>query len=326
MRKKLRVGILFGGKSVEHEVSLLSAKNVVAALDLSKYTPVLLKIDRFGRFEIPLDAFLKKVDVVFPILHGPMGEDGTVQGMLKLAGIPFVGSDVLGSAIGMDKDVMKRLLREAGLPVGPFCVLQQGERVPSYETFARTLGKALFVKPANAGSSVGISKARNARELNQAIKFAFRFDTKVLVEKAIDGREIECALLGNRELLVATPGEIIPNHEFYSYEAKYLDENGASLQVPARLTDRQAGEVQRLAKEAFRTLEAAGFARVDFFLTSRGKWYVNEINTIPGFTSISMYPRMFAASGISYPMLIDRLIALALERFQDERKLSTSRL
>ena len=326
MRKKLRVGILFGGKSVEHEVSLLSAKNVVAALDRSKYTPVLLKIDRFGRFETSLDAFLKKVDVVFPILHGPMGEDGTVQGMLKLAGIPFVGSDVLGSAIGMDKDVMKRLLREAGLPVGPFRVFRSGERIPSYEEFARTLGKTLFVKPANAGSSVGISKARNARELKQAISFAFRFDTKVLVEKAIDGREIECALLGNRELLVATPGEIIPNHEFYSYEAKYLDENGASLRVPARLTDRQAGEVQRLAKQAFQTLEAAGFARVDFFLTPRGKWYVNEINTIPGFTSISMYPRMFAASGISYPILIDRLIGLALERFQDDRKLSTSRL
>ncbi len=326
MPKKIRVGILFGGKSVEHDVSLLSAKNVVAALDRSKYVPVLLKIDRRGRFVMPLENFLKKVDVVFPILHGTMGEDGTVQGMLKLAGIPFVGSDVLGAAIGMDKDVMKRLLREAGLPVGPFMTLRDGERQPSYATLAKKLGKTFFVKPANAGSSVGVSKVRNAKELKQAIALAFRFDNKVLVEKALAAREIECALLGNEDPIVAMPGEVVPNHEFYSYEAKYLDKNGARLEVPAKLIPKQAKTVQDLAKKVFRTLEASGFARIDFFLTESGKWYVNEINTIPGFTSISMYPRMFAASGIPYPALIDRLIILALERFEKERKISTSRI
>lgn len=326
MPKKIRVGILFGGKSVEHDVSLLSAKNVVAALDRGAYTPVLLKIDRRGHFEIPLETLLKKVDVVFPILHGSMGEDGTVQGMLKLAGIPFVGSDVLGSAIGMDKDVMKRLLREAGLPVGPFRVLRGGEPVPSHHSLARSLGPILFVKPANTGSSVGISKVRNARELKEAIAFAFRFDTKVLIEKALVAREIECALLGNDEPLVAIPGEVIPTHEFYSYEAKYLDANGARLEVPAQLTVKQTKTVQSLAKKVWRVLGTKGLARVDFFLTSEGKWYVNEINTIPGFTSISMYPRMFAASGISYPVLINRLITLALERFEKEQQLSTSRL
>ncbi len=326
MPKKIRVGILYGGKSVEHDISLLSAKNVVAALDRTKYTPVLLKIDRRGRFTAPLDNFFKKVDVVFPILHGPMGEDGTVQGMLKLSGIPFVGSDVLGSAIGMDKDVMKRLLREAGLPVGPFRVVHQGESPPSYDALAQTLGPVLFVKPANAGSSVGVSKVRNARELKQALALSSRFDTKVLIEKALPAREIECALLGNRDLLVGVPGEVIPQHEFYSYEAKYLDAHGARLEVPARLTAKQRDTVQDLAKKVFRVLEAGGFARVDFFLTNKGKWYVNEINTIPGFTSISMYPRMFAALGLPYPALIDRLIMLALERFETERRLSSSRL
>ncbi len=326
MPKKIRVGILFGGKSVEHDISLLSAKNVVAALDRRKYVPVLMKIDRRGRFALPLDAFLKKVDVVFPILHGPMGEDGTVQGMLRLANVPFVGSDVLGSAIGMDKDVMKRLLREAGLPVGPFLVFRVGESVPSYESLAKALGKTLFVKPANAGSSVGISKVKNAEELKQALALAFRFDTKILVERALVGREIECALLDDDELSVATPGEVIPTREFYSYEAKYLDEDGARLEVPARLTVRQREAVQDLAKKAFRVLEASGFARVDFFLTDDGKWYVNEINTIPGFTGISMYPRMFAASGVSYPELIDRLLTLAIKRFEKRKKLSTSRL
>lgn len=325
-KRKVRVGIIFGGKSVEHEVSLRSAKNVVAAIDRQKYTPVLLKIDQRGRWEIEPHAFFKKVDVVFPILHGPLGEDGTVQGLLKLVGIPFVGSDVLGSAIGMDKDVMKRLLREAGLLVGPFRVLRKGEDIPSYVTLSKTLGRVLFVKPANAGSSVGVSKVKNAADWKRAIELAFRFDNKIIIEKALSAREIECAVLGNDDPIVAVPGEVIPNHEFYSYEAKYLDENGARVEIPAKLTRSQIKTVQGLAKQVFRTLEASGLARVDFFLTQEGKWYVNEINTLPGFTSISMYPKMFEASGISYGELIDRLITLALERFEEEKNLTTSRL
>lgn len=363
-KRKIRVGILFGGKSVEHEVSLMSARNVVAALDRKRYEPVLIGIDKAGHWrkgeglmlESKTGAQLQQrkqgqevvfapenkgkftsviptttkegsetLDVVFPILHGPLGEDGTVQGLLKLAGIPFVGADVLGSAIGMDKDVMKRLLREAGLPLVPFLVFRQGEKM-SYAAVAKQLGTTIFVKPANAGSSVGVSKAKSQREFTAAVKLAFRFDNKIIIEQAITGREIECAVLGNHKLIVAAPGEVIPTHEFYSYEAKYLDENGARLEVPAKLTQKQVRVVQTLAKQVFQTLECAGLARVDFFLTSRGKWYVNEINTIPGFTSISMYPRMFAASGISYPELIDRLITLALERFQEEAKRATSRV
>lgn len=325
MARKIRVGILFGGQSVEHEVSLRSAENVVAALDTRKYVPVRLKIDKRGRWEEPAEAFFKKVDVVFPILHGPLGEDGTVQGLLKLAGMPFVGADVLGSAVGMDKDVMKRLLREAGLPVVPFLVFRQGE-TPLYPAVVKQLGKTLFVKPANAGSSVGVSRAKDASNFKQAVALAFRFDTKIIIEQAIRGREIECAVLGNTVLSVASPGEVIPTHEFYSYEAKYLDAHGAKFEIPAKLTMAQVRTVQTLAKHTFQVLECAGMARVDFFLTPRGTWYVNEINTIPGFTNISMYPKMFEASGISYAALIDRLIMLALERYTNKKQLQTSRL
>lgn len=325
MAGKIRVGILYGGKSVEHEVSLRSAENVVAALDRKRFLPILLKIDKRGRWETPAAMFFKRVDIVFPILHGPLGEDGTVQGLLKLAGIPCVGSGVLGSAIGMDKDVMKRLLREAGLPVGPFLVFRQREKV-AYATVAKQLGKTLFIKPANAGSSVGVSKAKDAASFRRALAYAFQYDNKIIVEKALAAREIECAVLGNADPIVALPGEIIPTHEFYSYEAKYLDENGARIEIPAKLTRSQIKAVQGLAKRAFQTLEAAGLARVDFFLTREGNWYVNEINTIPGFTSISMYPKLFEASGISYTELISRLISLALERFDEEKRLETSRV
>lgn len=367
MARKIRVGILFGGKSVEHEVSLRSAENVVAALDRRKYEPVLIGIDKSGRWQRGEELFLASgtdtralsktskqtvtgevtfsperkgelvsldmpgnksvgsVDVVFPILHGPLGEDGTVQGLLKLAGIPFVGASVLGSAIGMDKDVMKRLLRDAGLPVAPFLVLRRGDKA-SYTAVAKKLGKILFVKPANAGSSVGVSKAKDTESFRQAVALAFQFDNKIIIEQALSAREIECAVLGNDQLEVAAPGEVIPSHEFYSYEAKYLDENGARIEIPAKLTRQQVREVQALAKKAFTTLECAGLARVDFFLTREGKWYVNEINTIPGFTNISMYPKMFEASGLSYTELISRLITLALERFEKEKRLETSRL
>lgn len=220
---------------------------------------------------------------------------------------------------------MKRLLREAGLPVAPFLVFRRGDKV-SYTDVCKKLGKVLFVKPANAGSSVGVSKVKNPADWKRALELAFRFDNKIMVEQALVAREIECAVLGNDDPIVALPGEVIPNHEFYSYEAKYLDEHGARIEVPARLTKQQIKTVQRYAQQVFRVLEAQGLARVDFFLTARGKWYVNEINTIPGFTSISMYPKMFEASGVSYAELIDRLITLALERFAQEQRLSTARL
>lgn len=360
--KKIRVGILFGGKSAEHEISLLSAKNVVDALDKNKYAAVLIGIDKTGRWLMHESSeFLlnssdpklvalnkagsesvalapqsrgrltsldsgrlgKSVDVVFPILHGPFGEDGTIQGLLKLANIPFVGAGVLGSAVGMDKDVMKRLLREAGIPIPKFLVFRQYEH-PDFENVRRVLGLPMFVKPANLGSSVGISKVRDAAGFQTAIAEAFRYDTKILVEEAIRGREIECAVLGNDDPVASLPGEIIPTHEFYDYDAKYVDENGARLEAPAKLPAGTVKRVQELAIRTFKVLVCEGMGRVDCFLKPDGTLLVNEINTIPGFTKISMYPRLWGLSGISYTELIDRLIQLALERFAREQTLSTS--
>jgi len=360
--KRLRVGILFGGKSAEHEISLLSAKNVVDALDRDKYEPVLIGIDKSGRWVTsepskfllhaadPKQIALNKaesrgvalvpqsegrltgldtagleqsVDVVFPILHGPMGEDGTIQGLLKLANVPFVGAGVLGSAVGMDKDVMKRLLRDAGLPVPKFLVFVRGKK-PVFDEVVKHLGLPVFVKPANLGSSVGISKAKDEAQFHQAVQDAFRYDGKILVEESIAGREIECAVLGNQDPKASVPGEIIPTHEFYSYEAKYLDENGARLEIPAKLDAASVKRVQEMAVKVFQALSCEGMGRVDFFLTQDGKLYVNEINTIPGFTKISMYPKLWEASGIGYTQLIGRLIDLAIERFQHEQTLSTS--
>lgn len=364
--KKLRVGILFGGKSTEHEVSLQSARNVIAALDQSRFEPVLIGIDKTGRWImgsgtqsllhsqddrlpklnqagaspvvlvpdgqgclIPTDSGDSRqiaVDVVFPVLHGTYGEDGTVQGLLKLAGVPFVGAGVLGSAVGIDKDVMKRLLREAGLPVAQCVILHLGRKVPEYNDVIRKIGSPVFVKPANAGSSVGISKVKSEKEFHQAVTDAFAYDSKVLVEEAIAGREIECAVLGNENPMASLPGEIIPQHEFYSYAAKYIDDNGAVLRVPADLPQDTIENVQALAIRAFQTLCCEGMGRVDFFLKSSGELLINEINTIPGFTKISMYPKMWEASGLSYTELVTRLIDLALERFTNEKKLKTSYL
>lgn len=256
---------------------------------------------------------IARADVVFPILHGPFGEDGTVQGLLKLAGVPFVGAGVLGSAVGMDKDVMKRLLRQAGIPTPKHLAFRSGERI-SFVKAKKELGLPLFVKPANLGSSVGISKARTKKEFDTAVTEAFRFDTKIVVEEFVKGREIECAVSGNDEPIASGVGEIIPHHEFYSYEAKYLDEDGAALEVPAKIPARVRQKAQQLALKTFKTLGCEGLGRVDFFLTKGGKLLVNEINTMPGFTKISMYPRLWAEAGVPYPELIDRLIALALER------------
>lgn len=320
-KKKIRVGVLFGGRSSEHEVSLLSAKNVMTALDRKKYRVVPMKIPKSGRFDMPA---LRRFDVVFPVLHGTNGEDGTVQGLLKLLDVPFVGPGVLGSAVGMDKDASKRLLRDAGIPVADFLVFSRGELVEPKSVWRR-LGRPVFVKPANQGSSVGVSRAKNAAELRQAVHEAFRYDDKILIEEAIAGREIECAVLGNDKPRASVLGEIIPRREFYSYEAKYLDENGAALEIPARLPKRLADQGRALALRAYRTLCLEGMARVDFFLTKNGRFLVNEANTIPGFTAISMYPKLWEAGGLSYPMLIDALIRLAIERHGRERGLKTSR-
>lgn len=363
MKKKVKVGIIFGGKSAEHEVSLQSAKHVIEAIDKEKYEPVLIGVDKKGKWLLSVDSskFLlnssnpkliklnsetsqsitlapqsdgrianldthqsdKSIDVVFPILHGPFGEDGTIQGLLKLANIPFVGASVLGSAIGMDKDVMKRLLRDAGIPIAKFLAVKESE-VPTFEDVVESLGLPIFVKPANLGSSVGVSKVKNENDFEKAVREAFGYDRKILIEESIEGREIECSVLGNDKPIASVPGEIISSHDFYSYEAKYIDENGAALAIPAKLPDKTVKVVQNLAVKAFRILACEGLARVDFFLKDNGDVLVNEINTIPGFTSISMYPKLWEASGISYTELIDRLIQLALERFEREQKLKTS--
>ncbi|MES2952952.1 MAG: D-alanine--D-alanine ligase [Patescibacteria group bacterium] len=360
--KKIRVALLFGGKSAEHEVSLRSARNIADALDKKKYAPILIGIDKKGSWhradsaEFLLNAHDPKlarlapehatavslipeskgvlalagekpseaVDVVFPILHGPMGEDGTVQGLLRLAGVPFVGAGVLGSAVGMDKDVMKRLLRDAGIPIGKFFVFRKGDKV-SFPAISKTLGLPLFIKPANMGSSVGVSKVRTKKEFDAAVLEAFRYDTKILCEQFIKGREIECSVLGNDKPIASVPGEIVVKSDFYSYDAKYIDESGAALEIPAKLPLILRKKVQDLAIKTFKTLECAGLARVDFFLTKTGKVYVNEINTIPGFTSVSMYPKLWEASGIAYSDLIDRLLMLALEKHAQDLSLETSR-
>jgi D-alanine-D-alanine ligase len=263
--------------------------------------------------------------VAFPILHGPFGEDGTVQGLLKLADIPFVGAGVLGSAAGMDKDVMKRLLRDAGIPIGKFITLRGGPaNAPSFADAAGELGAPFFVKPANMGSSVGVSKVYDEDGCRAALDEAFRFDSKVLIEENIPGREIECSVLGNDNPAASLPGEVRPSKEFYSYEAKYIDSNGAVLEIPAKLPPETVRRVQELAVKTFQTLECQGLSRVDFFLRDSGEVIVNEINTMPGFTKISMYPKLWEASGLGYRELIDRLIQLAIERFNAEKGLATS--
>ena len=350
MTKKLRVALIFGGKSVEHEVSIRSAKSIYQAIPKNKYDVSLIGIDKSGYwcffedakilYEKSIESITKthngfldpncgKVlvnsDVIFPILHGSYGEDGTVQGFLKLVGKPFVGAGVLGSAIGMDKEVAKRLLAEAGIKIGKFLVYRDIEKENiDFKKVQKELGLPFFVKPANSGSSVGVSKVKKESDFLPAITKAFKYDTKILIEEFIDGREIECSVLGNDKPIASIPGEIIPKHEFYSYEAKYLDDNGALLKIPAELDKTVIKKIQEIAVKTFQVLECSGMARVDFFLRGKNEILVNEINTIPGFTSISMYPKLWEASGISYPDLIDKLITLALEKFEKEKKLRTS--
>ena len=370
-KNKLRVGVLFGGRSGEHEVSLRSAASIIDAMDKSRYEVVPIGITKEGRWlaageaerllggtyralpradagepadtirseagvlqhGLPMvlapdpsqrDTASQPLDVIFPILHGTFGEDGTVQGLLELAGMAYVGGGVLASAAGMDKDVMKRLFRDHGVPVVPWLLFLRAE-IEAHPRRVATAIEArfrypLFVKPANLGSSVGITKVHGRGELRPALELAAGFDRKVLVERAVDGRELECSVLGNDDPEASVPGEIVPVHEFYDYAAKYLEE-GSELIIPARLTAAQTRRVQELAVGAFRAIDCSGMARVDLFLERKtGRIYVNEINTIPGFTSISMFPKLWEASGLPYPRLIDRLIELALERQREKQE------
>jgi D-alanine-D-alanine ligase len=355
-KKRLRIGVLFGGRSGEHEVSLASAASVIKGLDPDKYEAVPIGISKEGHWLAgasaqkmlpdvlrqgqrvmmnadPTDAALvrldgsgggQRIDVVFPVMHGTYGEDGTIQGLLDLAGLPFVGAGVLGSAIGMDKDVSKRLLESAGIPVVPWITVHRH----NWETRAdevqaaieKTFEYPLFVKPATLGSSVGMTKVHNHDELAPAITLAAEFAMKILVEKAVSAREIEVAVLGNHEPQASIPGEIVPHREFYDYAAKYLEE-GTQLLIPAELKSAQVKKFQAMAIAAFRALELSGMARVDFFMEkAAGKIYLNEVNTIPGFTSISMYPKLWEATGIPFRELIDRLITLALEQHAEKAR------
>ncbi len=356
-KKKLRVAVLFGGRSSEHEISLQSAASVLRNLDPKRFEVVPIAVDKEGKWHLqdlrqmklpgkslpvfenapelslscyPAQPVQASFDVVFPVLHGPLGEDGTVQGFLELAEIPYVGSGVLASAVGMDKEMAKRLARDAGLPVVPFFTIRksQWENQKNFikKEISEKIKYPLFVKPSNMGSSVGVHKVKNENELSKALEDAFLYDHKVLAEQAISAREIEVAVLENpvygEPPLVSIPGEVKPKHEFYSYEAKYLDENGAELCIPAKLSSEQTQDVQKIAQDVFQALDCEGMGRVDLFLDKNsGQFYFNEINTIPGFTSISMYPKLFEASGISYQELLSRLVDLSLASFARKRKL-----
>ena len=318
---KLRVAVLYGGRSGEHEISLRSAESIIAVMDPDRYEVQSIFITPEGRWEprpiAPEPGANPGIDVVFPVLHGTFGEDGTVQGLLELAGLPYVGAGVLGSAVAMDKEVTKRLLRERGLPVAEFVVLARGEY--DLEDICSRLPFPMFVKPANLGSSVGISKVKTREELANALEFAGEFDRKILVERGIAGREFECSVLGNNNPVAAIPCEILPSREFYDYEDKYLLGTSKTV-LPADLTPDQTSEVQRLAVACYQAVHCEGMARVDFLLeTATGKFYINEPNTIPGFTSISMYPKMWEAAGLPYAELIGRLIDLALERHAERK-------
>ena len=384
--KRLRVGVLYGGRSGEHEVSLASAAAVFAHLDRARYEPVPIRIEKDGRWSIaerppatmsagevieqsrleahrppragrevhlvahPSEETILSIDrppatrgddntqalvtglnldVIFPVLHGPFGEDGTIQGLLELANVPYVGAGVLASAVGMDKGMMKVVFAAHGLPVCAYSIVRahdwDARRSSILPDLENALGYPMFVKPANLGSSVGISKARDTASLAEAIDLARTYDRRIIVEAAVpEAREIECAVIGNDEPEASVPGEVIPSREFYDYEAKYIDAASQTI-IPADLPAATVAEVRRMSIEAFRAIDCAGMARVDFLLSRRdGAIFVNEVNTIPGFTTISMYSKMWTASGVEYPQLLDRLIALALERHAARQQLRTS--
>jgi len=350
-----------GGQSSEHEISLISAWNIISAIDSEKYQVVAIGITREGQWllqdvrkpvvnendpkKVQLAAggrpisFLPgagresfkvegaeslSIDCIFPALHGPKGEDGTIQGMLKLTGIPFVGCDVLSSAACMDKDITKRLLSQAGIDNADYLVAEKDGPDLHFPEAKSKLGTPMFIKPANQGSSIGVFKVKNEDEFENGMKQAFKFDTKLVVERGIAGREIECSVLGNSRPVASLPGEVVLSDEFYSFETKYVSEDGAKLKIPAELNPEQLSSMQKIALKAYKALECSGLARVDFFLAEDGGWLINEINTLPGFTSISMYPQMWEVSGISYSELIDQLIELALTRFEVISQLKAS--
>lgn len=358
--KKIRVGVLFGGRSCEHEVSVRSARSVLEAIDRDKYELTMIGISKQGHWLMAGDALGvlqagvveeggllpvaldqggalvarqggemdQRLDVIFPLLHGPFGEDGTVQGLMELAGIPYVGSGVVGSAVGMDKEMTKRAFRAEGLPQVEYAVVRrhQWRQDPAgvQRRVEAQLGYPIFFKPANMGSSVGVCKAHGPEEFRPCLEEAAAYDYKVVAEaEAADCREVECSVLGNEEPQASVVGEVVPGNEFYDYNAKYIDDN-SQLIIPARLSPGAADQVRELALRAFRAVEAAGLARVDFFVSRQDeRVYVNEINTLPGFTPISMYPKLWEASGVGYTALIDRLIQLALERHRDRQDIRT---
>jgi D-alanine-D-alanine ligase len=365
-KSKICVGVIFGGRSAEHEVSLVSAVSIINALDKRKYTVIPIGITQEGKWLSSPDALLllkdgrhvtsipekillpdptrkglvpidgtssyihqQKLDVIFPALHGTFGEDGTIQGLFELANIPYVGAGVLGSSVGMDKIITKQLCERAGIPVTPyiwFLIEQYKTESKKYlSMIEKSFSYPCFVKPSNLGSSVGISKAHNRKELLEAIKLASNYDRKILVEKSIEGaREIEVSVLGNDDPIASIPGEIIPSNEFYDYDAKYIDGKSSAI-IPVKLPKPIIAKLQSLAVQSFRAIDCAGMARVDFLVRKRThQIFFNEINTIPGFTSISMYPKLWKASGISYSQLLDRLIKLALERHQERTRLTTT--
>ena len=364
MARKTRVAVLFGGRSAEHEVSLQSARNVIDAIDDSRYETVLIGIDRAGAWflneesisllhsddprlislnqgnqtvsllagdtsgvlmDLQTSTMLAPIDVLFPVLHGPYGEDGSVQGLARLANVACVGSDILGSALGMDKDVCKRLLRDAGIAVARHVCIRRGGLTPQIrQQLQQEFGYPLYVKPVNMGSSVGVTKVSQPSELDAAVANALQYDLKVMIEQNIDGREIECAVLGNDDPIASAVGEIGTEDGFYSYEKKYIDGDAAKLIIPAELDAATLRRVQQTAVDTFRVLESRGMARVDMFLSPEGKIFVNEINTIPGFTAISMYPKLWLESGLSYTELVDRLIQLALEEHDARSRLLTT--
>jgi D-alanine-D-alanine ligase len=358
---KRKISIIFGGKSAEHQVSLNSASNIFNAVDLEKFDPVLLGVDKSGRWffnpDYPTsnvdlrkldyfqnahpiilesnqgvtniidrksDAVLGSFEVAFSIIHGTFGEDGVIQGFFKSKAIPFVGPDVLGSSICMDKDITKRLLRDSGIPIADFITVHSENQADiNFEDAKNRLGLPLFIKPCNAGSSVGVSKATDETSFQNALAEAFRFDRKVLIEEAIVGQELECAVLGNENPQPSIIGEIVATKDFYSYDAKYVDADGAKLIIPGKIDESNADMLRKSAVEAFKATCCEGLARVDFFLKEDNSFVVNEINTIPGFTEISMYPKLWEATGISYSDLITKLIDLAMERHQTNSRLET---
>jgi len=356
---KKRLAILFGGRSAEHEVSVDSANNIYKAINKEKYEVIVIGIDHKGKwylynkkdlknltvpdkkedyfeklalipgnndkqfYNLEKNKFIKKIDVIFPVLHGPYGEDGTIQGLIKNIDTPFVGAGVLASAIAMDKGVMKRLLSEENINIADYQVIKNNKNYEA-NNLINKLGLPLFVKPANLGSSVGVKKVIKKEELTNAIDYALKFDNKVIVEEFIKGREIECSVLGNEKIKASLPGEIIPQDDFYSYEAKYINDQGAVLSFPAELSDELTKKIKKISLKVYKTLLTEGMARVDCFLKEDGEIIVNEINTIPGFTKISMYPKLWEISGIGYSDLINHLIELAFKRYEKEIKLKNN--